>query len=69
MAEIGPVPFHMQALLSCPINELAGRLKSLQVEIGELGSDYSSISVEISDAVDKLYAIHKRNENARKSAK
>ena len=52
------------------INELDGRLKSLQVEIDELGCDYSSISsVEVSDAVDKLYAIHRRNENARKSAK
>ncbi len=50
------------------INELAGRLKSLYVEIDELGCDYSSISVEVSDAVVKLYFIHERNENARNSS-
>jgi hypothetical protein len=36
---------------------------------GELGCDYISISVEVGDAVEKLYAIHQRNENARKSVK
>jgi len=42
---------------------------SIETSLGELGCDYSSISVEVGDAVNKLYVIHQRNENARKSVK
>lgn len=67
--DVGEVAMSNEDVLDT-INKLAGRLNLLQVEIGELGGDYSSISAKISDAVDKLYAVYRRNEIiARKSVK